>query len=234
MERKSEKKIVTRKNKTINNENNKGLTAVVYNFAGEPKREILLPDELFKIEVKPQLLATAIRVYLTNQRQGTAATKTRGEVKGSTKKIYRQKGTGRARHGDIKAPIFVGGGVVGGPKPRSYKLKLNKKQVKKALFGALSLKAKDKIIALDDSSLKIPKTKNFFSFLKKVKLEKEKILLIVDKLQNNFLALSARNLKNTEVTSIFSLNTYQILKADILLFSEQALLKFIEIRKNEN
>ena len=123
-----------------------GLTVPVYDIKGKEKGTLILPKEAFAVSVKPQLLAQAVRVYQFNRRQGTASTKTRGEVTGSTRKIYRQKGTGRARHGDIKAPIFVGGGIVGGPKPKDYSLGINKKQKTKAFFGALTLKLKEKNI----------------------------------------------------------------------------------------
>ena len=109
-----------------------GLTIPVYGLDGKEKGAAELPKEIFTVEASPKLLAQYVRVYLVNRRQGTASTKTRGEVSGSTRKIYKQKGTGKARHGDIKAPIFTGGGVVGGPKPQDYSLKLNKKQTKKA------------------------------------------------------------------------------------------------------
>src|SRR3989338_9847754 len=105
-----------------------------------------MPKEIFAVEASPRLLAQYVRVYLANRRQGTASAKTRAEVKGSTRKIYKQKGTGKARHGDIKAPIFIGGGVVGGPIPRDFSLKFNKKQKRKVLFYALTLKLKQKDI----------------------------------------------------------------------------------------
>ena len=133
-ETKSEKKLTTPKKKKVN------LTIPVYDLDGKEKSTLEVAKEIFGIESNPKLIAQYVRVYHANQRQGTSSTKTRGEVRGSTRKIYRQKGTGKARHGDIKAPIFVGGGVVGGPQPGKHSLKLNKKQIKKSLFTALSLK----------------------------------------------------------------------------------------------
>src|SRR3990172_10626024 len=128
-----------------------GLTLPVYGVDGKEKTPADLQKEIFSVEVNPRLLAQYVRVYLANQRQGNASTKTRGEVTGSTRKIYRQKGTGNARHGSIKAPIFVGGGITFGPKPRDYSLKMNKKQKTLALFSSLTVKANDKeIFALQD------------------------------------------------------------------------------------
>src|SRR3989344_7204583 len=114
------------------------LTVPVYEISGKEKGSLSLPKEAFSVDVNKALLAQAVRVYQSNQRQGTASTKTRGEVVGSTRKIYRQKGTGRARHGDIKAPIFVGGGVAHGPKSANYRKSISQKMRRIALLGALS------------------------------------------------------------------------------------------------
>ncbi len=202
-----------------------GLLAYFYNTKGE-KKQIELPKEIFNVSVKPKLLALAVRVYLINQRQGTASTKTRAEVSGSTRKIYRQKGTGRARHGDIKAPIFVGGGVVGGPKPKDYSLSLNKKQKKKAFFGALSLQYRENnLLFFDSSFLKItPKTKTFLSIWQKIGLKEEKTLIVFPKLEKNNLILSARNLPFISFEDCRNLNTYQILNHKKIIFLEDSLL----------
>src|SRR4030067_502896 len=119
------------KKKTAKKEIKNKLETAVYNPDGKVMKKISLPSDVFDVEVKAELLNMAVRIYQANQRLGTHKAKTRGQVTGSTRKIYRQKGTGRARHGDIKAPIFIGGGVVGGPKPRDFSLKLSKKQIKK-------------------------------------------------------------------------------------------------------
>src|SRR3989338_4919632 len=137
------KKAIKTVKKTETKKSSAGLTIPVYDLNGKEKGTVELAKEIFAVEASPKLLAQYVRVYLANRRQGTASTKTRGEITGSTRKIYKQKGTGRDRHGDIKAPIFVGGGTVGGPKPRDYSLKFNKKQTKKALFYSLSLKFKE-------------------------------------------------------------------------------------------
>jgi len=197
----------------------------IYDLTGEIKKYQSLPKEILASEINNKLLAQSVRVYLANRRQGTASTKTRGEVTGSTRKIYRQKGTGRARHGDIKAPIFVGGGVVGGPKPKDFSLKLNKKQRRKALFGALSLKFKNKeIIGLSNKSLEIkPKTKNLISFFRKVNLEKDKKLLIVPEKEADNLRLAARNIPGVKIISVKSINCYQILNHQGILIIDKAI-----------
>ena len=117
-----------------------GLNIDVFDIKGKNVGSISLPESIFKAKVNPQVVAQAVRVYLANQRQGTSSTKTRGEVQGSTRKIYRQKGTGRARHGSIRAPIFVHGGVAFGPKPRDFSLKIPSKIKQQALFSAFSSK----------------------------------------------------------------------------------------------
>lgn len=208
----------------------------IYGTDGAVEKEINLPKEVFQAEVKPEVLALYVRVYQANQRQGRASSKTRGDVIGSTRKIYRQKGTGRARHGDIKAPIFVGGGVVGGPKPRDYSLKLTKKQKKNALLAALSLKLKNgEIIGLSDKFLKIkPKTKNFLQFLNKSKLNKGKKLIVVAGPQKNNLVLALRNLKDILITEVKSLNPYQLLNCSKVLFTEDSILSFKKSEKNES
>ncbi len=202
-----------------------GLTIPVYSVDGKETGNLELPEDFFNVEVNRRLLAQYVRVYLANRRQGTASTKTRGEVKGSTRKIYRQKGTGRARHGDIKAPIFVGGGVVGGPKPRKFSLKLNKKQAKKALFSALTLKFREKgIFGLSEDFLKIePKTRLMVRFLNAVGFEKERILVVLPKMQKNNLLLAARNISNISLIGMTSINPYEVLKNGKVLIVEGGL-----------
>lgn len=201
------------------------LTIPVYGIDGKETGLLKLPKEIFKVDINPELLALYVRVYLANQRQGTASTKTRGEVTGSTRKIYKQKGTGRARHGDIKAPIFVGGGIVGGPKPRDYSLKLNKKQIKKALFSALSLKFKNQQISgLSNEFLSIkPKTKTIAQFLKSLSLDKKEALIVVPKMEKNGIVLASRNLPRVELLDVGSINPFAILKNKIVLIVEDAL-----------
>ena len=235
---KSEKKSVTPKRMKVN------LTIPVYDLKGKEQTTLEVAKEIFGIESNLKLVAQYIRVYHANQRQGTSSAKTRGEVKGSTRKIYRQKGTGKARHGDIKAPIFVGGGVVGGPRPGDFSLKMNKKQIKKALFVALSLKFKaGDIFALSKNFYNIePKTKIFAEFLKTVGLSEIKTLLIVNKRKEKNLVLATRNLNNVNLIDAMSINAYEILNNEKILFLEEALpimeKHFLSsnklIKKNEN
>src|SRR3989344_8251049 len=154
------------KNKTAAIKKTK-LSLSIYSIDGKEQKTVELPKEVFAVSVNKSLLTQAVRVYLVNQRQGNVKVKTRSEVIGSTRKIYRQKGPGKARHGAIKAPIFVGGGVAHGPKQKNYNLKFNKKEKKIALFAALSEKLKEKkIFGLENKALTIePKTKIFVNFL---------------------------------------------------------------------
>jgi len=194
------------------------------------KEELVLEKKLFDRSINPKTLALYIRVYLARKRQGTASTKTRGEVSGSTRKIYRQKGTGRARHGDIKAPIFVGGGIVFGPKPRDYSLKINKKQKRQAFLEALSYQFNhEAVLVFDDSFLKIkPKTKELFDFFVKNNLALEKKLIVLSKMEKNNLVLAGKNIPNLEFTSLQSLNAYQILNTKKLIFLEGALKNLLK------
>lgn len=199
----------------------------VYNIKGKVVSSIGLPKDIFAAKINSTLMAQAVRVYLANQRQGTASTKTRGEVRGSTRKIYRQKHTGRARHGGIRAPIFVGGGIVFGPKPRSYKLTLPKKMKRKALFAALTLKRKDKAIKVITGLEKIePKTKEFLGFFKKLSEEKNSVkmkflLVIPDKMEN--VSRAVRNIGFVDVLPPELLNTYQVLNHQKIVFTKEAL-----------
>lgn len=211
------------------------LTIPVYNIEGRLIKRKTLPKEIFSVEVNKKLLTHYVRVYLANQRQGTASTKTRSEVKGSTRKIYRQKGTGRARHGAITAPIFVGGGVVGGPRPTDYSLKMNKKQKRKAFLYALSLIQKNNSIlelSGDISSFKA-KTKIFADFLKKLDLHEKKILLVLPKFEKNNLVLASRNVRSVILRDINSLNAYDLLNTEKVILADQT-LKVLEKRYHEN
>jgi large subunit ribosomal protein L4 len=206
-----------------------GISILKYFIDGK-KEDLPLDKKIFNIKINPKNLALYVRVYLANQRQGTASIKTRSEVSGSTRKIYRQKGTGRARHGDIKAPIFVGGGVVFGPKPRDYSLKLNKKQKKKALLEALVYQFKQgNLLIFDNEFLQIkPKTKNLSSFLEKNDLAKEKKLIVLPKMEKNNLILAGRNIPNLNFTSLESLNAYKLLVAQKVIFLEDAFNNLIK------
>ena len=209
---------------------------VIYNIEGKEEKTIELPKEIFSVSANPNLLAQAVRVYLVNQRQGNVKVKTRSEVIGSTRKIYRQKGTGKARHGAIKAPIFVGGGIAHGPKQKDYNLKFNKKEKKLALFAALSIKLKEKkIFGLDEKVLIMkPKTKAFVNFLKELKLLGKSNLVIMKKMEKNNLVLAIRNISGISFVDVNSLNPYLILKSNNLIFIENALEVFKKSQKNAN
>lgn len=197
----------------------------IYDIKGRVVETIALPQEIFGAKINNQLMSQAVRVYLANQRRGTASTKTRGEVAGSTRKIYRQKGTGRARHGSIRAPIFVHGGVVFGPKPRDYSLKLSKKMRKAALFSALSAKVKDGGIKVVSGLEKItPKTKFMTLVLQKLGLlnKNEKILLVLPKKLEE-IQRAARNIQNVEIIYAYQLNTYNILRNKTLFLLKDSI-----------
>lgn len=201
-----------------------GLSVAVYDIKGTQSKEMALPKSVFAVSVPESLLAQALRVYQAGTRQGTAATKTRGSIVGSTRKIYRQKGTGRARHGSRKAPIFVGGGVVGGPQPKDHSLDLNKKQRQKAIIGALSLKAKEgQVIGLSETGIeKINKTKTVFQFLKALKLDGKRVTFVTSKaLRLGFLKM-ASNIARIEVIDPASLNVFSVLNSRSLVFFESA------------
>jgi large subunit ribosomal protein L4 len=211
---------------SVSKKNNLSLS--IYDIEGKEIKSVELPKEVFAVTANPSLLAQAVRVYLVNQRQGNVKVKTRGEVVGSTRKIYRQKGTGKARHGAIKAPIFVGGGIAHGPKQKEYNLKFNKKERKIALFGALSEKLKEnKIFGLEEKALTMkPKTKIIVDFLKELKLIGKNNLMIMKKMEKNNLVLSMRNISNITFVDVNSLNPYLILKSSSLIFVENALEVF--------
>ena len=185
-------------------------------------KKVSLTKEIFAIEPNDHAIYLDVKQYLANQRQGTHQSRERGDIAGSTRKIKKQKGTGTARAGSIKNPLFRGGGRVFGPRPKSYSFKLNKKLKVLARKSALTYKAKeDSILVLDDLSFKTPKTKDFLSVLKNLKIDGDKSLFVTsDRDQNTF--LSSRNLKNAKVITADKLNTYDILYSHKLIISENA------------
>ncbi|MDO8657260.1 MAG: 50S ribosomal protein L4 [Candidatus Levybacteria bacterium] len=211
--------------KTANKKTGKSIKADVYDIKGKIVEKIDLPFEVFGSKVNKSLIAQAVRVYLANQRRGTVSTKTRGEVKGSTRKIYKQKGTGRARHGSIRAPIFVHGGIVFGPKPRDYSLGFSKKMKKAALFSALSAKLKDKEIKIITGLEKIqPKTKLMVEVVKNLELnnKNKKILLVLPE-KNENINRAARNIEGLNMTMANQLNTYAVLNCRMLLLTKDSI-----------
>lgn len=198
----------------------------VFNTKGEETgREISLDKKVFGIEPNEHAVYLEVKQYLANQRQGTHKVKTRNEITGSTKKIKKQKGTGTARAGSIKSPIFRGGGTVFGPEPRDYSFKLNKKVKALAKRSVLSAKAKDKQIkVLEDFNLEAPKTKEILAMLTSLAANDKKSLLILADANSN-IYLSARNLKNAKVATADDINTYDLVNAEQLIITESSLEK---------
>ena len=205
-----------------------GLKLSVYNTSGRSTETITLPKEIFGVDINKALMTQAVREYLANQRRGTVKTKSRGEVNISTRKIYRQKGTGRARHGAASAPIFVGGGVAMGPRPRDYSMKLTQKAKQKSLFSALSSKVKDGEIMLVAGLTKLePKTKNMVQLLQKLQLngKKQRLLLVTPKSSKDFDSVIrvSRNIEGVTIVPSNLLNTYEILSAKQILLMKEAI-----------
>lgn len=196
----------------------------VLNINGqETGRKVTLNESIFGIEPNDHVLYLDVKQYLANQRQGTAKTKERSEVSGSTRKLGRQKRGGGARRGDINSPVLVGGGRVFGPKPRDYGFKLNKKVKALARKSALSYKAQaNDIVVVEDFTLDAPKTKDFVNITKNLKVDGRKTLLLLPGVNKN-VYLSARNLQRTEVMTASALNAYKVLNADVLVVTEDAL-----------
>jgi large subunit ribosomal protein L4 len=188
-------------------------------------KKAVLSDAIYGIEPNDHAIYLDVKQYLANQRQGTHKAKERNEVAGTTKKLKKQKGTGGARAGSMKSPIFVGGGTIFGPRPRDYHFKLNKKLKSLARMSALAHKAKENNISIiEDFTLQSPKTKEYISILNTLNLQGKKTLLVIaDKNDNIF--LSSRNLKRTKVLVATDLNTYDVLHADKILIAEGSISK---------
>jgi large subunit ribosomal protein L4 len=198
----------------------------VYNISGtDTGRAVELNSEIFGVEPNDHAIYLDVKQYLANQRQGTHKSKEKWEVDYSTKKIKRQKGTGGARSGSIKSPVFVGGGRAFGPKPRDYSFKLNKKVKQLARLSALSYKAKaNGILVVEDLNFDAPKTKEFIGIRNNLKISDKKLLVVVAE-QNKNVYLSSRNLQGSKVVTVSELNTYDIMNAATLLFCESSINK---------
>ena len=208
---------------------------MVYNISGQKtSKKVKLNKNIFGVEPNNHAIYLDVKQYLANQRQGTHKTKERGEIKGSTRKIKKQKGTGTARAGSIKNPgVFRSGGRIFGPKPRNYGFKLNKKLKRVARVSALSQMAKEKnITVLEDFNFDAPKTKQYVDLLSNFELNGKKTLLVLNKPNNN-IYLSTRNLEKTNVTTSANLNTYQILNAGNILMSESSLKEIEKTYKSK-
>lgn len=195
----------------------------VYNIKGEDTgKKVTLKDGVFGIEPNDHVIYLDVKQHMANKRQGTAKSKERSEVSGSTRKLGRQKGGGGARRGDINSPLLVGGGRVFGPKPRDYSFKLNKKEKALARRSALSYKVQeDAITVVEDFTFEAPKTKEFLNVVKNLKIEGKKLLVILPE-NNNAIYLSARNLQKTSVAIVSELNTYKLLDAAHLVVLESS------------
>lgn len=195
-----------------------------YAVDGSESGTVAISKELSSYKPNQTLLAQYIRVYLANQREGNASSKTRAEVAGTTKKVYKQKGTGGARHGSRKAPIYKGGGVVGGPKPAEYRLQLSKKQRQGTLLSALAYQIHQGSVSVVESEIgKLPpKTKTIIDFLQKAKMDGSKVLFVLPDAKATGLIKSIRNIPQTVTTHMGSLNAYDILQAQTILVVAEA------------
>ena len=202
----------------------------VLNIKGEETgKKVTLNDAIFAIEPNDHAIYLDVKQYMANQRQGTAKSKERSEVSGSTRKLGRQKGGGGARRGDINSPVLVGGGRVFGPTPRDYGFKLNKKVKALARKSALSYKAQAKaILVVEDFNFEAPKTKEFVAMSNNLKVADKKLLVVLPEANKN-VYLSARNIQRADVAIASAINTYKVLNADALVVTESSLKEIEKI-----
>ena len=203
--------------------------AVVKHSGETTGKKIALSDAIFGIEPNDHAIYLDVKSFLANQRQGTHKSKQRAEIAGSSKKLKKQKGTGGARAGNIKNPLFKGGGRIFGPTPRDYSFKLNKKVKDLARKSALSYKAKENAIAvLEDFNFEAPKSKQYIQMLSALSLSDKKTLLVLPESVKN-IVLSGRNVQKTKVTAVDQINTYDLMNADNLIFLESAVDKIVNL-----
>lgn len=205
------------------------MTIEVLNIQGQKTgRSVDLPEDIFGIEPNNHVMYLAVKQYLAAQRQGTHKVKTRAEVKGASRKLHKQKGTGGARKGNIRNPLYKGGGTVFGPKPHKYDFKLNRKVKDLAKMSALTYKAKDNaIMIVEDINFDAPKTKQFAGVMKSLNVENKKAIFVYPEYNNN-LYLSLRNVPNAAGTLLSDMNTYEIMNADVLVFTESTAKVFTD------
>ena len=206
----------------------------VLNIKGEKTgRTLDLPDDIFGIEPNDHVIYLAVKQYQAAQRQGTHKVKTRAEVHGASRKLHRQKGTGGSRKGNIRNPLYKGGGTVFGPKPHGYDFKLNKKVKDLARMSALSYKTKNNaLVVVEEFQFEAPRTKQVAEALKNLQLADKKALLVVDEFNEN-LFLSLRNLPKVQTSVLVDMNTHDIVHADVLILTENAAKIFIEESQEE-
>ena len=196
----------------------------IVNITGKDTgKKVTLNDAIFKIEPNDHAIYLDVKQYLANKRQGTHKAKERNEIAGSTRKIKRQKGTGTARAGSIKSPVFRGGGRIFGPQPRDYSFKLNRKVKQLARKSALSYKANDNNIkVIEDFNFEVPKTKEFVDLRNNLEVADKKVLLVLSE-QNKNIYLASRNLQDAKVVTVSELTTYDIMNASVVLFVENSI-----------
>ncbi|SHK27155.1 50S ribosomal protein L4 [Tepidibacter formicigenes] len=200
----------------------------VLNINGEKVDEIVLSDNIFDVEVNEHVLYEVVKNQLANKRQGTQSAKTRSEVRGGGRKPWRQKGTGRARHGSIRSPQWIGGGTVFAPKPRSYRYTLPKKVRRLAMKCALSSKVQNgELIVLDSLNMDAPKTKEFANILANLKVNKKALVVLGD--NNKNVIKSARNIQGVQTALVNTINVYDILKHDAFIITKDAVQKVEEV-----
>jgi len=196
--------------------------AVLSRKGEETGRKVVLDDSVFGIEPNDHAIYLDVKQYLASKRQGTHKAKERNEISGSTRKLKRQKGTGGARAGSIKNPLFMGGGRIFGPQPRDYGFKLNKKVKQLARRSALAYKAKDnQIVVVEDFKFEVPKTKDYINIISNLKISGKKSLLVINEPDKN-IYLSSRNLTNTKVVTASELSTYDIMNSASLVLTESS------------
>lgn len=206
----------------------------IINIKGEKTgRSIDLPEEIFGIEPNDHVIYLAVKQYQGAQRQGTHKVKTRAEVQGSSKKLHKQKGTGGSRKGNLRSPIYKGGGSIFGPKPHKYDIKLNRKVKDLAKMSALAYKAKENnIVVLEDVVMDAPKTSTFTGILRNLNIGRKKTLFVLPEYNDNFY-LSLRNVARVQGTVVNDMNTYDILNANLLVLTESAAKLFSEAAAEE-
>ena len=196
-------------------------------------RSVELPEDIFGVEPNDHVIYLAVKQYLAAQRQGTHKVKTRAEVQGASKKLHRQKGTGGSRKGNIRNPLYKGGGTIFGPKPHSYDIKLNRKVKDLAKISALAYKAKEKaIVVVEDITMDTPKTKTFMDILGNLKVADKKSMFIIPE-YNESLQLSMRNIPSVLGVLLSDINTYDIVNSEVLVLTESAAKIFSEEEKAE-
>jgi large subunit ribosomal protein L4 len=205
------------------------MQADVLNIKGEKTgRTIELPDEIFGVEPNTHVVYLAVKQYLAAQRHGNHKVKTRAEVQGASRKLHRQKGTGGARKGNIRNPLYKGGGTVFGPKPHAYDFKLNRKVKDLAKISALSAKAKENsVVVVEDVTMGSTKTKDFAGILSNLKVGDKKALFVIPEYNDN-VYMSSRNIPSVLTTLLSDLNTYDLVNADVIVFTESAAKIFSE------